>query len=369
MQKYMTYTTIMLLIVNYCRSAEIDASEAEVVRAGVEIKKMMSKDMPHYVQFSLKKKQDHYRTTNRLSLEDDQVINTLLSESATTADCSEQVIQYLRRRYVNYSINYAEEKHLFSEKGICLSGLAEALFWLKDDPSGLYEYYRLARISPLSGQFLVDTSDDKKKDDMLSRFKLYMLIQNLKKPSLDRYVFGKPVRFQDGLENMVLLREGYQNCDVVGKFVLEYPFMAGSYFDVRQKFFQNEYSTVLPPIEQLLLDYYQRLFKLPKDQRLFLARVQKHFGKDSFVFLAKDILNNHESHIPSQLIDGLWKIAIESHAWEIVDEIVDQPELVASAQLSLNDISQIKREIETELEMVKALESKCNVMNYANFDY
>ncbi len=354
--------SIMIILVGVwcCVEGSVSNSSGAIVGASGKAKKT-SKELAEYIKLGIKEKGGRLKAAGKLSADDERLMKLLADDESSAGECEMAVARYLRMRYLDCKTTPVDFRVIRSEHGLSVDDFATALFWLKGAPSGLYEYYRLSGMTPLSGQFVVDTSDDKSKHEMLLRFKLYLLIENLERAPVNRFVLDQPVGFSSRLETIKSLVAGYGDNKVLTEFILRYPFMDGCYVKVRARYFQDpryRYDKI-PSVEELLTEYCMAVVSGDANKLAFLGDVHKHYGRQCFSVVSRSVIDDPGVGGVS-FYGGLVDLAADVRAWDVIGAILDKPEGTEAVASKRSVIDRVAGELASEQAMVGAITDVLN---------
>jgi len=306
-----------------------------------------------------------------------KVLTLLLDPKADPNECEKAVIGLLRQAYSE--MPFRMDKLWFLRlHGRNLQGIASFLFWLKGSPAGLYESYRL------TGNYmeLFDIEHEKlnvgidldwerfwrswlkvspDKAYKLLGVKLYPFIHMLTEPLVQQYVFERRVS-----QNRVLPRflqglvEYYPTDRRLRDFIVDYPVMTGSFFDVEDKWLrQPEYAKESgASLVDLLDDYCDSVVRDPNDKLLLVAKVYGHFGAScGKALFERQMMKIAEARAgDTGLMNGLVGLAIEMRHWKALSELMKRPGYLELVKARVSELTKIHDDLEGELLQIRKIQ-------------
>lgn len=263
---------------------------------------------------------EKFRSRGELTPKEEEIVLNLIDPKTEVKKCEEAVLDYMRERSKQLPpppFKYSARLYSEYQKGI--GGIPAALFWLKGDPSGIYEYYKLTGggrvLDGCGGYDDVVIPSTAIRQELIKIEAMYCL-DDLFGEMKRMYVLGEPLLFADQLQDVNRLLKLYGQDPRISKLIMDYPFLSGSYVQVRAaRDAKHSFMSKQPSVEELLLEYYSTLISRESDRLLFLKRIRRIYGDEAFAFVIGHATGD------SPVTEGFYlealKLAVDNGMWDL----------------------------------------------------
>ncbi len=345
--------TCFALAISICAGNTVHAALKDVIsiRQHVETfyREPLAKDLLNYHQ------------QGRLAPELEVLIKLLLDTASDPNVCERRTLQYLRQRYaaVEGSRPLWQSVRLRSEHDIGISGLADALFWLKGRTSGLYEYYDLTGDSALRlpQNPVVDLTTDPDKWRALLEYQLFVLLSDLGNDVPSGFFQpGKGPSVGNAYIQAQLIDYFGADDNLVRRFLVDYPFLPGSHLRYLAEHDFPAWRN-MPVLRDELLVYYNTFLRYNADRLLFLKKMHRAFGEEHFRKVVGRLMDS-DADAPSVdqtfLLD-LLRLSAEVHMWDLVAKAKTQLQASDLPEDVVAIIQTARSDLQAQIELLDAL--------------
>lgn len=277
-----------------------------------DFKKKMVSDLKDYLQ----KHESGNIEGKKLTPKQIRLWKMLLNSDSDPESCEKQVIRYFRERYVFSEIN--SKRYLFSKNGQVIYPFARYLYFLKNKPSGLYEYTKLTGFSAVESRMNnnIVKSGQYKNNLPLLKYDIYILARLQSSENIKSYTKGN-LSFFNPFDRIKRMDDAYGKNPLMKLFHLNYIFHKFSYINIAKMMHSNRRGLNMDTFETLLLDYYSSFIVEKTFEAEFLSKIFKEFGPKVFENLVLNRINNYSS-TAEDVMSSLLNKSIEHNSSEML---------------------------------------------------
>lgn len=262
------------------------------------------------IKSSLRTKEIKYETQNRLTSQEKKIIQLLTDESADPSTRREEIVTYVRSRYIEAPMD--QPKHLYSDYNIRISGFPAALLWLYGDPAGIYEYTKLTGMDSIN---CMDTNVDMAADPdlftKLLRYELHIVTDSIKNNLDMLLVENAPALQTDYTSHFQQLLQKFDQDPILIQYLLQYPFLKGSFIDLEPA----------PAVKaEKLYDYYAALFLYADQKNSFVKTAASELNKTTATEFLRILLDRESD---PAVIKTLISTVVTCGYYDLLDTIKD----------------------------------------------